>query len=346
LQAIKPKPRRMTAFVVDVYMNLVGVIGATPDKPFVPVGGTTFIPSSQYPTQDVIPIEKFAILSFRPQDSDPRGQSILRPAYKPWTIKQQIYPEYIKYLAQFAGPSLIGYTAEESDTLPSTDPLANPNPDQSSTQTPEEEMAAALTGFQNAMVVVFPNGYKVDPIQVQGNGQAFLQGMAQCDRQIVTAILTQTLAVSESEFMARAAAQVHQDVLDTLIRQGKTAVARMVRRVLKLWIRYNWGEALIPLCPVVSLGSIEQRHVSSLWTSVAQLMSSGYLAPEQLAGVDRILGLPLRDVTKIEPPEPEMPPAPTDQTQGTPPTDQTATPTPPTNNGKQVPAGASQNGKS
>lgn len=314
LIGIKPKPRLTTAFVVDAYMNLLGLLYQSPTKPFTTVSGTSFVQASNFAPADILPLEKFVVLTFRPHDSDPRGTSILRPAYKPWTIKQQMYPEYIKYLAQFAGPSMIGYTPEDSEQLPTTDALANPDADQSESLTPEEEMARALENFQNGTVAVFPFGAKVDPMQMTGDGRAFLNGFAHCDQQTVTAILTQTMATQESEHMARAAAQVHQDVLDTLIRQGKKIIVRMLQTILKRWIRYNWGEILIPLCPVVTLGSAEQRQIPSLMASVAQLMGTQYFAPEQLPGVDRMLGLPVRDVTKmllppeLLPPEPEPDP--------------------------------------
>jgi hypothetical protein len=315
LTAIKPKPRLVTAFIVDAYMNLLGLLYQDPAKPFSLIPGTSYIQASNFSPADILPLEKFVVLTFRPHDNDPRGSSILRPAYKPWTVKQQIYPEYIKYLAQFAGPSLIGYTAEDSDQLPTTDALANPDSDQTASLTPEEEMALALENFHNSTVAVFPNGAKVEPVQMQGDGRAFLNGFGHCDQQMVTAILTQTMATQESEHMARAAAQVHQDVLDTLIRQGKKIIVRMIQTILKRWIRYNWGELLIPLCPVVTLGSAEQRQIPSIMASVAQLQGTGYFAPEQMPGVDRMLGLPVRDVTKMllpppEPiPDPNVPPA-------------------------------------
>lgn len=322
LTGIKPKPRNVTAFVVDAYMNLLGLLYQSPDRPFSPVlPGSSYVSSSQFAPETILPLEKFVVLTFRPHDGDPRGSSILRPAYKPWTVKQQIYPEYIKYLAQFAGPSIIGFTAEDSDQLPLTDALSNPDTDQTNSLTPEEEMATALENFQNGTVAVFPAGADVKPIQMVGEGKAFLSGFAHCDQQIVTAILTQTMATQESEHMARAAAQVHQDVLDTLIKQGKKIIIRMFQAILRRWIRYNWGDFLLPLCPVVTLGSAEQRQIPSLMASVAQLQGTGYFAPEQMPGVDRMLGLPVRDVTKMEivpaegmlPPPPE--PTPPDQPQ-------------------------------
>lgn len=317
LTGIKPKPRRTTAFVVDAYMNLLGLLYQSPDRPFAPiVSGSTYIANNQFTIDQILPLEKFVVLTFRPHDGDPRGSSILRPAYKPWTVKQQIYPEYIKYLAQFAGPSIVGFTAEESDQLPITDALSNPDADQTGSLTPEEEMAGALERFQNGTVAVFPFGADVKPIQMTGDGRAFLSGFAHCDQQIVTAILTQTMATQESEHMARAAAQVHQDVLDTLIKQGKKIVMRMLQTILKRWITYNWGAQLLPLCPIVTLGSAEQRQIPSLMASVAQLQGVSFFAPEQMPGIDRMLGLPVRDVTKMEilPPEPvvdpNVPPAP------------------------------------
>jgi hypothetical protein len=98
LRALKVKPIRSVAFVTDAYLNVLGLVGAKP--------GQTVPAVSDLAPAEIIPREKFCILSWRPKDGDPRGTSVLRPAYDPWWRKRQTIPEYLKYLAQFAGPSL------------------------------------------------------------------------------------------------------------------------------------------------------------------------------------------------------------------------------------------------
>jgi hypothetical protein len=114
LAALKVKERRTTAFVVDAYLNIIGILGLIPGQPMPMMN--SFLIGNPAQTPNLLPREKFAILTYWPRDSDPRGTSILRSAYRPWWDKQQTIPEYLKYLAQFAGPSIIA-TAPE-DVLP------------------------------------------------------------------------------------------------------------------------------------------------------------------------------------------------------------------------------------
>jgi hypothetical protein len=98
--------------------------------------------------------------------------------------------------------------------------------------------------------------------------------------------------------MARAAAQVHADVLDTLVRQGRRSVVRMLYRdVLRQWVRVNWGDAAVKLTPIPSLGVTEQRDLPAMMGAIAQLWNAGYLHPSQQAGIDDDLNLPPRDLT-------------------------------------------------
>jgi hypothetical protein len=323
LLAIKPKPRRSTTYVVDPYMNLIGMLAVKRTSPFL------YAMASNQPVVDikqVIPREKFAVLTFRKTDGDPRGTSILRCAYDPWNRKRQVLPDYVKYLAQFAGPSLIGISGPDADSVPVTDEEGNPSGDESISA--EQALATVLAGFKNSSAIALPNGTIVQPIQSTGEGRAFLNALQHCDAQIVVGILTQTLATMEAEHQARAAAQVHQDVLDTLIRQGKKDAQRMLYwDILRKWVFYNWGEALLTLTPKPTLGSAEQRMIPTLMAAIAQLVQCQFLQPDQYPGCDRILGLPKRDMAALQlsidaanmanelaaqpppPPEPPSPPA-------------------------------------
>lgn len=316
LRAMKCKPRRMTAFVVDRYNNVVGLTAATKQNPAILAagGGRSF---DVAPT-DILPREKFAILTFRPVDDDPRGTSLLRAAYDPWFRKRQVLIEYVKYLGQFAGPSLIGKTPPDADDIPATDALGNPDPTGTPTK-PEAALAATLAGFRNAVAIAVPFGTDITPIQSSGEGRAFLSALQHCDQQIVISILTQTLATMESEHQARAAAQVHEDVLETLIRQAKKALVRVIEHdILKNWMLYNWGPGLMHLRPKVSLGSTEKRQQPAVMAAIAQLVAAGFIQPDQLPAIDLMLGLPQRDpsqmapfVLAMQPPEPApVPPEP------------------------------------
>jgi hypothetical protein len=103
------------------------------------------------------------------------------------------------------------------------------------------------------------------------------------------------LITGANQGIGLAAASVHQDVLSTLIRQGKKAVERMIRNdILKPFIRYTFGEAMVALTPTVTLGNVEQQDFSSMATAIAALTTSQYLDPSQFPKLDQLLNLPPR----------------------------------------------------
>ncbi len=300
LDALRVKPRRATAFVIDAYARVVGLLGMLPSG-FSPVMiGTVLSDVKLQP--NLIPRPKFAVLSWRPRDADPRGTSVCRPAYKPWWVKQQVIGDFLKYLAQFASPSIIGFTPPDSQAQALTDALGNvvndPVTNQPVVTSPEQTMLQALQGWQNGTAAAFRGGAAVELVQSSGDGLAFLNAIEFCNREIGKAITTQSLATEEGQHDARAAAIVHQDALDTLIRQGKRAVERMVRfDIVRRLVLYNWGEkAARDLTPRVSLGRTEEHDFRQEGETVARLYAVGYIGESQKPGLDERLGLPVRDV--------------------------------------------------
>lgn len=293
LDKLKVRPMRSTVYAVDIYFNLVGLLIRVPPNAS-PWSATMMFGPDDEPFNLIAP-HKFVIMNNKPKDNDPRGTSILRPAYSAWWRKQQIIPEYLRYLSQFAGPSLIGYVGPE----------ATPQPDgQGGVITAEQVMLGALQALRNGTAAAFPNGASVDPLVMQGDGAAFLRAIDHCDQQITKAVLTQELATEEGKHMARAAAEVHQDVLDTLIRQGKLAYGTQIRNQLfKRWVGYNWGNDAVHLAPLVGLGKTVLRDSPAMWGAAAQLMGQGYLAPSQLQALDEQIGLPVRDELELYPVE-------------------------------------------
>lgn len=303
LDKLKVRPRRSTVYAVDIYINLIGLLIRVP--PNASPWSSTMVFGPDEEPFNLLPPHKFVITNFRPKNNDPRGSSLLRPAYSAWWRKQQIIPEYLRYLSQFAGPSLIGFVGE--DATPQTDTSG-------AVVTAEQVMLGALQALRNGTAAAFPFGAKVDPLVMNGDGAAFLRAIDHCDQQITKAVLTQELATEEGKHMARAAAEVHQDVLDTLIRHAKLGFAAQLRNQLfKRWVVYNWGEAAAHLAPKVNLGKSIQREHPALWGAVSQLMGQGYLVPSQLQQLDEMVGLPVRDELELYPIEAENDPTSTQQ---------------------------------
>lgn len=307
LRALKVKPRRATAFVVDPYLNLLGLVGADPAR------GLTVVTSGSVPTDaTLLPREKFCIFTFRPQDGDPRGTTLLRAAYNAYELKIRTWPEYYKYLVQFASPSVWGTTAEHAPEEPDPD-------DETQTITAVEALLRALLAFQNGTAIALPYGANLELLWSSGDGKAFLEAFSLYDRQITTGMLAQTRATMEATNGSKADSETASDVLATLVRQTRKALARTLRRdVLRDLVRYNYGEAAARLTPIVSFGETEQVDVAPLMTAVAGLQRVSYLDPSQLPDLDVQLGLAARTPEELArrqeraaapPPAPATPPA-------------------------------------
>jgi hypothetical protein len=65
-------------------------------------------------------------------------------------------------------------------------------------------------------------------------------------------------------------------------------------------IAMNYGDDALRLTPRVSLGETDSSDQSKLWTAVAALATAGYFAPDQMAQLDQLIGMPVR-----LPPDPE-----------------------------------------
>lgn len=291
LDKLKVRPRRSTVFAVDIYLNVVGLLIRVP--PNASPWSSTMMFGPQDEPFNLLPPHKFVVATNRVKDNDPRGTSILRPAYSPWWRKQQILPEYLKYISQFAGPSIWATVPENA--------IPYPNPAGGEISA-EQVLLGALQAFRNGTAGAFPYGTELHTIMMSGEGATFLKALDHCDQQMTKAVLTQELATEEGKHMARAAAEVHQDVLDTLIRQGKLAFARQFRnQLLKRWVSYNWGDDALHLAPIVGLGKTIMREQPALWTAIAQLTNTGYLAPSQYQPIDEMIGLPIRDESEVVP---------------------------------------------
>lgn len=315
LDRINVKPRRAVAYVVDPHLNMVGMLGQRPGQSGVQGTGQVIVGDpAQVP--GLLPLEKFLVVTFRKRDNDPRGTSVLRPAYNPWWVKQQTWPELLKYLAQFAGPSIWGTTAEKAQAVTTT------NADGSITQKPAvQALLDALLAWRNGTAAAFPYGTVIDALEMQGEGQVFFNTFSFCDKQITVGTLFQTLATGEAEFGTRAQSQTHQDVLGTVIRQARRAVVGPLRRLLRRMVAYNYGDRAAQLTPLCTLGEVEAVDVAALWTAAAQLARNSYLHPSQLAGLDAQLGLPARTVAPGEAPAGLTPLAPAQQPPPAPPMD-------------------------
>jgi len=318
LHALRVKPRHSLAFVLDAYLRLHGFLARVPGEPYPLAAGQLIDPASM---PNLLPRGKFAVLSFRPKDGNPLGTSVLRPAYTAWNLKGQTMQEFLKYLVQFASPLLIGTTPSNATRTAVID--ATTGKPTGATIDPQVNLLNILLSLRNGSAMAAPYGTLVKELFSTGDGAAFRNAIADCNRDITLAVLGQTLATSEGQHQSRAAAEVHQDTLNTIVRQAKRSVVRMLTRdVLRPWVLANWGEAALCCLPSITLGTTESPDLTAMMNAVANLERATYLAPSQKPAIDLLLGLPqrtademLRDQEREAAPSPVPPVAPagTDQ---------------------------------
>jgi hypothetical protein len=287
LQRLNVKPRRNLAFVVDPFGNLIGFLGQEVGAPLLRGALLTADQIAQ-----VLPRSKFAVFSFRPKDNDPRGETVLRTAYNPWWSKMQLWPDYLRYLAQFASPSIDGMVAENAADEAILDGNGVPT---GQVRTAEEAFLAKLLAFRNGTAIARPFGSELNMLWSTGEGGAFLSGFEFFDKQAAKAILYQTLATEEASFGTRAQGSIHETILETIVRQAKRSVCRMAfRDLLCPIVEANAGADKRRLTPRATLGDAETQNLPALWTAAAQLQKAGYFDGSQLPEVDELLNLPPR----------------------------------------------------
>jgi hypothetical protein len=313
LKSIKTKERGTYAFVVDRFMNLVGLRALTPDK-----GPYDDAPAAKSPEQtsiasaaadpgavyyNILPPDKFAIFTWNPKGNDPRGQAALNTAYDPWFGKKQGQQEEMKFIAQATVPSLVGFTPEGAGTTQTTDDLGNVTGDTTTLVTPEQKMADRLAEMKNGSVAAFPNGSDVKQFIPAGDGSIFANFFAYKDKQISLAITMQVLATNEAQFQTRAAAQTHKTLLDVVIDYIRTLATVYWRKLFFNITKLNFGEDVARKHTTWLLfGAAAEGQLAGNAPAVVALHSSGYLSPNQYVWADEQLGAPPREGPPPTPP--------------------------------------------
>jgi hypothetical protein len=238
-----------------------------------------------------LPPEKFLIVSWMPRDGDPRGRSILRPAYNGWNLKINLFKHYNKYLEKFGCPTIIGVCpADARDEAELTD---NGVPT-GRLITPTEAMAQMLARLDGGSYAAVPFGASIHPIQPNNNGNAFLQAFQLFKTEILEAILITSRSVMPARHSSKADSETAQDTVGQILLYGREMLEDVFHDQL-FWqlVMVNYGKDKADLyTPHVSLGAVEHQDIATVALAYHAI---GYaIDPMQLPAIDAKLGLPVR----------------------------------------------------
>ncbi|MCW5936741.1 MAG: DUF935 family protein [Fimbriimonadaceae bacterium] len=299
LDGLRPKSAGRLAYVLDDKDRLLGVLPVNTGTSATI--GMTF--ASEAEVTEMLPPEKFVIYSRDPRDGDPRGRSVLRPAYTPWFMLTQVVPEFFKYLGKFSSPQVIGKCSpNENGEVPQYDADGTPMTDSSGAPkmtSAQRRLLGQLLGWKNAWALAVPAGTEVEMLEAKSNGEAFRHALDYFKREIHEAILGTAQATTEAKHESRSSKDIGQDILGLRVSDQRQAIEEVVGGFFRLLVELNFGPDDAKLAPYLSLGSVEQQDKWKGLQAVADAYAKGYVHDSQLPELDAELGLPERDMEAI-----------------------------------------------
>ena len=296
---IKVKPRGAAQFVVDDYMNIIGL-----------VPGWRNASSRQLNWDEIVSREKFVVLTMNKQDEDPRGRSSYRAAFNWFNLKSQIPAEMLRFILEESVPKAVGTLPEEALAFEfERDQNGNVVYDDPETKkaprmlTAAESMGRQIKDFRSGSGAVIPYGAKLEPFKKNGASDAdfFYKVIKVIDDQMENSILLQTLAQSEGNHQARSASQQVAELLHNLVFWIRWLIATMtLTDLLENAVRINFGEWALRYMPMVSLGDFVRRDWAGDVEVIAKAYFWGFIDDTQRAELMAWLNLPRPGPSRFE----------------------------------------------
>lgn len=270
--SIKVKPRNATRFVVDDFMNVLGLVPAHNRMR----SGLKF--------DEIVDREKFTVFTLHKKNEDPRGSSTYRPALNWYNLKTQIPAEMMRFILEESVPKGVGTMAEnmppfeferdENGDVVYDDPDTKLQPRM---LTGAESFRRQLEGFRSGSAAVIPYGAKLEPYKKGmtgvGDAELFNKMLKIINNETENSILLQTLAQSEGEHQARSASEQVAEVLYNLVFWTRWQLSMMTLfDLFSVAVKINFGEWALRYLPIVSLGDFVRRD----WVAELEAISDAY----------------------------------------------------------------------
>ena len=159
---------------------------------------------------------KFFLTRRRPGYARPHGEALLSRLFWPWYFRQQGWDHWMRWLARFGTPPLIGEGGTDLEAL-----------------------RAALEAAVNAAAVAVPDGTKVNVAAPGSSGSHFPEFERVVSRRIQKVILGQTLTSDADKGGSYAAAKVHDEVRDDRRVADVKLVAGTIQRIVDAVVALN-----------------------------------------------------------------------------------------------------------
>lgn len=298
LSRVSPRPAGTIAFWNVNLDGEVTWIQQFPVGQYLNIGGLnraatmTMVPS----LVGVNPItaDRLVIYQHEADPGIPYGNSLLRPAYKHWILKDRAMRIQIAALARY-GIGVPGFTASEPES-------------QDQDRLDEyRDLASDYTGGENSGFSI-PNGASFEIYGPKGTPPDFMHPIDFHDRAIGLAALANFLNLD-----GKGGSYALANVLSTTFTDSVQTVAEDVRDVAQADIvedivTANWGPD--ETCPRLVFDEIGSRQDAAA-ASLAMLATSGLIHPdnELEAAIRQAAGLPAPDPNAEPPADTQAPPA-------------------------------------
>lgn len=302
LDRVNPKPNSATAFVTDRFYNVIGLVGARRAGEIAAPSGHISLNSDE-----IIPREKFFILSIEQEDNDPRCLSQVRALVQDYCDKQVTRAQWREWRRTSAIPKKVGITASGQKDAELKNPDGSPVVENGVRKTVSAQVAMtkALDSFENNSSIGIPNGADVKQLEVNGTGLQFERHAKSCNLAMRKLILGDSLATGEADKDARAARESSKDVIDIRKQNFRTIIADAIERdIFRLLTSVNFGDDKTHLTPKCFLGDTEANDWA---TDVQAAARAGYkFTDRQMRQLDTQFGLEPREENETV--ETEVPP--------------------------------------
>jgi hypothetical protein len=277
-KAIKVKPRGAALFVVDDYMNVLGLTPSIKHR-------------NNIRWDEIVDRGKFLVLTLNKQDEDPRGKSSYRPAFNWYNLKSQFPAEMLRFILEELVPKVVAILPEnampfEYDRDEDGNQLYEEDGTTPKMVTVVESFRKTIESFRGGAGAVLPHGTTFDPFKKgmtgSTDGALFKILIKIIDDQIENAILLQTLAQSEGDHQARSASQQVAELLYNLIFWIRWALAQVTLiDLFETAVRINFGDWAVRYLPQVSFGDFARRDWNEDLKTLADAYFKGFVDDSQ-----------------------------------------------------------------